>query len=281
MVMARASNLLNNLLASIAVWSDHASNRRWYDSPLGSRPRAAAGTYQELADDAKAKLYPQIDQYEAQAGFAIDKNWMDEVALHTQIVIKPEALCYQHGRVLYSTLRKYLASQKLARVSIIETGTARGFSSLCMAKALDDAGTDGTIVTFDVLPHNVPMYWNCIDDASGPRTRRQLLNRYADLTDRHIIFHQGNTRIEIPKVQMKRVNFAFLDGAHTYSDVLLEFSNIKDVQETGDVIVFDDYTPDHFAGIVKAVDEICAGNAYDKRVITISPERGYVIATKR
>ena len=40
-------------------------------------------------------------------------------------------------------------------------------------KALEDQQRAGTIVTFDVLPHRTPMYWNCIDDHDGPKTRFQ------------------------------------------------------------------------------------------------------------
>lgn len=36
-------------------------------------------------------------------------------------------------------------------------------------------------------------------------------------------------------------SLAFLDGAHTYEDVLFEFSQIRHRQSVGDVLVFDDY----------------------------------------
>ena len=55
---------------------------------------------------------------------------------------------------------------------------------------------------------------------------------------------------------MERINFAFLDGAHSYEDVLFEFNIIEKHQEQGDVIVFDDYNEKLFPGIVKAVDKI-------------------------
>ena len=40
------------------------------------------------------------------------------------------------------------------KIFILETGTARGFSAICMAKALEDNNKDGLILTYDVLPHS-------------------------------------------------------------------------------------------------------------------------------
>ena len=125
-----------------------------------------------------------IDAYERRAGYAIDPEWLHELALHTQITKKKSELCYQHGRLLYATVRDYVRRQSPTKVTVLETGTARGFSSLCMARALDDAGVAGTVITFDVLPHDVPMYWNCIDDLDGPRSRAELLRPWADLVER-------------------------------------------------------------------------------------------------
>lgn len=259
---------------------DKAANYQWYHYPFGKKPLADKTTYLQIAKKAKEKRYEQVDIYEQSTSYAIDKSWLDKLALHTQVVKKKSVICYQHGRLLYSTLRKYIEESKVACVNIIETGTARGFSAMCMSKALSDARTGGKIVTFDVLPHNVKMFWNCIDDLEGEKTREELLYNYSAFLDNYVIFHQGDTQIELPKVQLSRVHFAFLDGTHHYNDVLIEFDAIKYKQKRGDIIFFDDYTPSIFPGVVKAVDEICDKYAYTKQVIQIDSNRGYVIAKK-
>src|SRR3546814_3486831 len=106
---------------------------------------------------------------EASQGFAIDRGWMEQLALHTQVVIKQSRLNYNHGRLLYAVLRRYLAECRSEQAVIFETGTARGFSALCMARALQDAGAGGYVVTVDQLPHDRPMHWKCIDDRSEER----------------------------------------------------------------------------------------------------------------
>ena len=124
------------------------------------------------------------------------------------------------------------------------------------------------------------MYWNCIDDNDEKKTRLELLEKWKSLVSKYLIFVEGDSKMMLNSISLQRVNFAFLDGAHTYSDVMFEFSRIKDKQLSGDVIIYDDYNPFLFKGIVKAVDEICSLHGYSRKDITGADGRDYVIATK-
>ena len=257
------------------------SKIRWYNNPLNSSPLENEHKYIELFKEASQVINTDVDNYENEVGFKIEKNWIDNLALKTQIVIKSSKLNYAHGRLLYSVIRNYVKLNQNNKISIIETGTARGFSSLCMAKALNDSEVDGVICTFDLLPHSEKIYWNVITDHQmGKISRQELLKEWVTLLEKYIVFIQGYTYIELPKVNLQRVNLAFLDGAHTYKDVMFEFNEIKNSQYKGDLIIFDDYNEKLFPGIVKAVDRICSKNNYEKRVINSIDHRSYVIATK-
>ena len=263
---------------------EKAANKRWYNYPLGESPRASREHYLELARYARNQTYPEIDAFEATTGFSIDLDWLHDLALHTQVTCKSSLVCYVHGRVLYSALARYLSKSSRIpfppKINILETGTARGFSALCMAKALHDFSRAGLILTFDVLPHQPPMYWNCIDDLSGIKTRAELLRPWRELVENYVIFQQGDTRFSLSQVKCQRIHFSFLDGAHTYNDVLSEFFQVKDSQIKGDIVIFDDYTKDQYPGIVKAVDHICAHYDYNPTVISANGNRRYVIAEK-
>ena len=113
-----------------------------------------------------------------------------------------------------------------------------------------------------------------------PRARAQLLAPWHSLMEDFIIFQQGDTKLELLKVQASRIHFAFLDGTHSYNDVMFEFNEIHDRQYSGDIIVFDDYTPRQFPGLVKAVNEICHRYQYQQTVLRAHAGRGYVVATK-
>tara|TARA_B100001250_G_C19817562_1_gene799591 strand:+ start:4428 stop:5255 length:828 start_codon:yes stop_codon:yes gene_type:complete len=249
-------------------------------SPLVKEPQETKQKYIDIWEDAKRKDYPIINHYEIESGFFIKKEWLDSLALHTQIVIKKSKICYQHGRILYSTLRQYIKNNNILNINIVEIGTARGFSSVCMAKGLEDSNIKGKIITIDPLPHNYKIYWNCIDDWDGKKTRKKILFNYKNLIKKYIIFIEGKSKDELSKIYFKRIHFAFIDGEHDYENVVREFQFVSSRQLLGDIIIIDDYTIELFPEIVRAVDYLCKKYNYIKRVILLSNERGYVIAIK-
>lgn len=277
---ARLVHLGNAVARRAWKHADGWAAQYWHDFPFGRAPRAARERYQQLWEAEKQNSYPEIDAYEQKAGHAVDAGWLHELALHTQIVIKDSPLCYQHGRVLYAALRRYLQEHS-GPLTILETGTARGFSAVVMARALEDAGAQGRIITFDLLPHDTAMYWNCIDDHDKPKTRRGLLTPWAPLIDQRIIFAESDSRIGLARTATGRVGFAFLDGAHSYEDVLNEFEAVAARQQEGDIIVFDDYSENVFPGLVRAVDEGSRLWGYEADVIRSNQQRAYVVARKR
>jgi len=277
--------MIDKLINKLYHIIDQKENNKWYKYPFGKNPIGTSADYDSLSKDAFKKNYPMIDNFEMKYGYSIDPIWLNKLALKTQIVIKKSELCFQHGRVLYTVLSNYINYHKkqssvLSQLNILETGTARGFSSLCMAKAMHDMRINGKIFTFDVLPHFSRMYWNCIEDAIGPKSRAELLTDWEDLIEKYIIFIQGDVRINLPKIQIPRINFAFLDGGHEYDDIIFEFSQINPYQLPGDIIVFDDYNKVQFPGLVSAVNEVCETYNYHIEVIAATKNREYVIATK-
>lgn len=250
------------------------------EHPFGTEPKATRERYLELHREAQAVDYPEIDAVEMARGFAIDRDWMETLALHTQVVIKRSRLNYNHGRLLYAVLRRYLADRAGGQTTIFETGTARGFSSLCMSRALQDAGACGHIVTVDMLPHERAILWNCIDDHDGPKTRAQLLSGYPELLAR-IVFLRGRSDEVIEVLGLSRINFAFLDATHSEEDVRREFEFVAARQVAGDIVVFDDVTAELFPGVVAAVDAIEACGDYAVERIVASEQRGYAIAVRR
>jgi len=239
--------------------------------------------YLRLADSAKEnKDASFINQIREEFGYVIEDEFIDDLALTTQIVIKKSAPLYLHGYLLYGAVRKYCDEHKnLRSINILETGTARGFSALVMAKALYDSKKPGKILTLDILPPNKSIYWNCIDDAEGKKTRLELLSKWLDLVEDYIIFIQGYSDITLRRLGLSRIHFAFLDGGHDYNTVRNELSYVNLHQSKYDVIVCDDFTDGQFPGIIKAVNESISTNEYDSKVFKSSAARGYVLLRKK
>jgi predicted O-methyltransferase YrrM len=274
------SFVIKAILKKITEFVSIGDVNPFHDYPFGKEPRADSDTYLAIWEATKNKQYPLIGEFEEVCGFSIEKEWLHELALHTQVVVKESEICYQHGRLLYAKLSEYCDKHKSDSLNILETGTARGFSTLCMAKALNDRSREGKIVSIDPLPHNIPMYWNCIDDTESEKSRAQLLGTYFDLIGRHICFLEGKSEDVLKRLELSRINFAFLDGGHDYEEVKLEVCYVKERQEMGDIIFFDDYQLEYFPGIVKAVKELESNNSYRVLTIVANDQRGYAIAEK-
>jgi predicted O-methyltransferase YrrM len=268
-------------LRGMRIRLEERESRKFAEAPFGRTMLAPVAEYQRLWTEARQRRFPAVDDYETASGSAIDPEWFHQLALLTQVPIKKSEICYQHGRLLYATLARYVRERARHHLTIVETGTARGFSALCMARALDDGGASGKILSFDVLPHDTPMLWNSIADAGGPRTRAELLGGYAELIERYVIFHRGDTVRELARVSAPRVHFAFLDSVHTYEHVMAEFGALRDRQAAGDVLFFDDYSPHAYPGVVAAADEICRTHGYVGNVVTANAHRRYLIAERQ
>ena len=84
----------------------------------------------------------------------------------------------------------------------------------------------------------------------------------------------------LKKIGLNRINFAFLDAQHTKSAVLQEFKFINKRQIKGDMIFFDDVTPNLFDGVCNAVKEIEIKYPYKIKYFPFDRNRGYALATK-
>ena len=100
--------MFNRIFYKLYHIIDHKENNKWYNYPFGKNPIGTSAEYDSLAKSTFKKSYPEIDNFERECGYAIDQEWLNELALKTQIVIKNSELCFQHGRVLYSALSTYI-----------------------------------------------------------------------------------------------------------------------------------------------------------------------------
>ena len=235
-----------------------------------------------LHKNAIEKSYIKVNQFEEKLGYTIDKKWFNDLSLITQTCIKNSELNFNHGRILYCLIRKYIQynlENNSKNITILETGTARGFSSLCMSKAINDSAISGRVITIDCISHNTKMFWGCISDFDGEKTRGELLSNWHEELS-NIIFIHGWTTETLNKIGLNRINFAFLDAQHTKNAVLEEFKYINKRQIKGDMIFFDDVTPNVFDGVCEAVKEISINYSYEIEYLPFDKNRGYALATR-
>ena len=247
---------------------------------FSNKPLASKKYYEDIFFEAKSKIYKNLDNLEKEKKFKIDKNWLDNLAFHTQIVKKKSKINYQHGRLLYTYLRRYIVDNKIKKINILEIGTARGFSAICMSKVINDSGIDGIISTIDIIPHTKKIYWNCIDDLEGKKTRQELLSYWSEEL-KNIKFLTGPSFYVLKQIKFKKkIDFAFIDGMHDYFNVKNEIDFLKKRQIAGNVIIFDDFNPNKFKGVIEALNDKEFNKKYIIDKFSSEPNRTYAIATR-
>ncbi len=257
-------------------------NKPFPKKPFGDKPQASADHYLKIHKNALENENKKVIQFEKEIGFSINKEWFHKVSLITQTCVKNSDLNFNHGRILYCLFCRYVEDNiksKDSNITILETGTARGFSSLCLSKAINDQNIKGKVITLDCIPHNQKMFWNCIEDSKGEKSREELLGHWEKELS-NIIFIQGWTTKTLKNLGLNRINFAFLDAQHSKEAVLEEFEFIYERQKINDIIFFDDVTPDLFQGVCEAVKEISKNYPYTIKYLDFDRNRGYALAIR-
>lgn len=251
-------------------------------NPISNIPLGNDNEYRDLMKSVVNERYNFVDSLEKNSGFSIDKEWLNDVALKTQISIKNSKPNYQHGRILYSLLRKFIDIKidTNQQVTVLETGTALGFSALCMAKAFDDSEFKNyKIITLDIIPSKTKIFWNKFGDEKGKRTREEVLKDWSKLNN-NIIFLSGDTKNILQNLHLNRVHFAFLDAVHNKINVQREFKYVSERQQVGDLIVFDDITKNQFPELTDYIQSLGNKSDYEIEYLNSTDNRGYAIAKK-
>jgi predicted O-methyltransferase YrrM len=210
----------------------------------------------------------------------IDNEFINNLASITQNSIKNVKSNFQHGKIIYSELINYIKKKKKNNLFLVDVGSAKGFSSVIMAKVIKECKVKGKIFSLDIIPHNKKIYWNAPTDWKyGKISRETLLRKYNKFL-KIITFYNGDSKKSLSKLKLKRIHFAFIDGSHDYEDVKKEFELISAKQNRGDIIIFDDCTKGVYDGVVGVVNYITKSKKYHCKKIYSSENRGYAVCYK-
>lgn len=229
--------------------------------------------YAQVFRDECQSVYPAIDALEARLGYALDRERLEGAARTLACPVKANPPNWQHGRVLYAVARTRLAQwTSEQRLSLVDIGTAKGFSALCLQWALLDSGVSGRVVSVDVVDPFARVQRNSAAELDGLLTVPEFVALWREgavMTFRH------TGACDWPSLlHHDRIAVAFIDGKHTQEAVTKDAALVAKHQESGDVMVFDDL---HLPGIAAAVADV---RGYDVEHISILPNRAYAIATR-
>lgn len=258
-----------------------------------------ASDYDKAFERERKMQYPAIDHFERECGCALPAHRLESAARVLACPVKKNPPNWQHGRIVYAAACRYLADRapwdKEHPPALLDIGTAKGFSALCMRWAVQHAQMPpvGIVYSVDVVDPEARVYRNTVLETigrQGPMTLYEILSGWPEAMDIKFERSSGIAWLERHDERVHfafvdghvhfaffdgRVHFAFVDGRHRYAEVLTETTMLKNRQRPGDMIVIDDL---QIAEVAAAVKDL---TGYDKRIITAKPERIYAVACKR
>ena len=93
---------------------------------------------------------------------------------------------------------------------------------------------------------------------------KDLLNKFED--NIHLI--KGNSNKILSKIDIKKIDYVFLDGGHEYSTVRNDLECCKEVVLSNGVVLCDDYDLTYAPGVKKAIDEFIENNSFKCSIIS-------------
>lgn len=238
--------------------------------------------YDEIFETARHREYPIVDVYERMHGFAIDRDKLESMARTLACPLKANPPNWQHGRVLYTTLRFFL-EQSLTPTSgqillLLDIGTAKGFSACVMSHAVADTKKFfAEIVSIDVVDPDARIRRNSAAELDGLRTIPEFVRDHIvenDFVATSFLGCGSTAWLHRASRMTTRIPFAFVDGKHTYEQVRFEADMLRSLQSKGDIVMFDDC---QIEPVGRAVRETVG---YDVRYVDIGP-RNYAIAVRQ
>ena len=212
---------------------------------LDYRPQTtSAAQFAAIFATERAQRYPAVDALEAQLGHALDTARLEQAARVLSCPFKAAAPNWQHGRVIYAALRHYIdrmaptaedagdldAFMWVPRVTVVDIGTAKGYSALCAQWAIDDAGAAGQVYSIDVLPQGDRLRRNTVAEVDGLRTLAEVLGPWPAAK---AITFRTMTGVDFLKSFPDRIHSAFVDGKHSTDAVSAEWRLLSARQRPG------------------------------------------------
>lgn len=166
---------------------------------------------------------------------------------------------FERGMLLYALIAK------IQPKTVLEIGTAEGYSTLCMAWAMSDYKIKGKIFTVDPKSHNTPTERLIkLNNDDIPKkmnlSTKDLWEKFAPQEwIEKIDVITGYSGEILKKDQFPKIEFCYIDGSHVYDAVKHDFyATLKVVSEKFSML-FDDYVPNRDDGVSKIIDEEIVG----------------------
>ena len=185
-------------------------------------------------------------------------NKEEFVRLSKILPINPEygenfIINYERGMLLYALITKFQPK------TVLEIGTASGYSTICMAWAMNDSNIDGKIFTIDPKSHHEVLERKIKMEKEVTTlflSRHDLWKKFISTKwIEKIEVLTGYSYDVLDKKDFPKIEFSYIDGSHVYTAVKQDFFRILKIIPEKFNILFDDYVPNNNSGVTKFIDE--------------------------
>lgn len=203
-----------------------------------SKPIPPREAYAQAFEDEANRVYPEVDNFEQ--GLTCPMLLAMARVLACPVKVNPPN--WQHGRILYAALVRYIRAYPQSYYNFVDIGTAKGFSAMVMEKASFEANAPGRIDSIDIVDPFAKVRRNSVNECEGKVfTVPEFVNPFRKPTGPFLMsLHGGGSQEYFAKLAPPRIHAAFVDGKHTFEAVMFEADQIAKRQTYGDLMILDD-----------------------------------------
>jgi len=162
---------------------------------------------------------------------------------------------FERGMLLYALITK------IKPKTVLEIGTAEGYSTLCMAWAMTENKIEGKIFTVDPKSHQQAIERRIkINENDEPismiLSTEELWNKFAsqEWIDKIEVI-TGYSWEVLKSKQFPEIEFCYIDGSHVYEAVKHDFYAFLQTASENFSLLFDDYTTNENKDVTKVIRE--------------------------
>ena len=165
----------------------------------------------------------------------------------------------------------------------LEVGVFHGVTARNICELLSEIhGNDFKYIGLDLFEKNDENKSEIIPNTNFSNPLKQIYFKYIKRQDpysieavkdllkkfkENVYLIKGNSNNVLKKIDMKKIDFVFIDGGHEYTTVVNDLDHCKKVINLNGTVICDDYNLGSAPGVKKAIDEFVRENNFKCEIV--------------
>ena len=165
----------------------------------------------------------------------------------------------------------------------LEIGVFQGVTSRNICELLYEIHNDNfRYVGIDIFEHDEKANNEVVPNINFKNPLKQMYYRYIKREnpyslnsvknllkkfEKNVEIIKGDSKEILPKIDLTKIDYVFIDGGHSYETVKSDLNNCKIVIENNGIILCDDYDLSYAPGVKKAIEEFSDNEQYEMKIL--------------